>query len=1088
MSRTIFSIFIFLILISSSFSQRRKSASNTASPSSGLIDPGIFKGLKMRNLGPAKTGGRIVDIAVDPRNKSIRFAAVASGNVWRTRNAGTTWEPVFDKYGAYSIGIVEIDPNNSNIVWVGTGENNSQRSVGLGDGIYKSLDGGTTWNNMGLKTSEHIGKIVIDPRNSDVVYVASQGGLWKPGGERGLYKTTNGGESWERILHISENTGISDIIYHPRNPDILLASSYQRRRHFGMLVAGGPDGGIWKSTDAGKTWIKLSVGLPSGDLGRIGLAVSPQKPEVIYALIAGTDETKGFYRSENFGDNWRKMSDYMVIDAQYYMEIFPDPHQFDKVYSVNVFINVTDDGGKNFHRLGSQFKHVDNHEIVFDADDPNYIMVGCDGGIYETWDKAKTWRFTSNIPITQFYRVGIDNDYPFYNVYGGTQDNATLGGPSRTTHRNGIRDFDWFITIGGDGFQTRIDPDDPNIVYSQYQYAGIVRFDKKSGEKIDIQPQPEAGEAALKWNWDSPLIISPHNGKRLYFAANKLFKSDDRGNTWMPISDDLTRQLDRNKMKVMDRVWGVDAIFKNVWTSPLSTIVALDESPIQEGLIYVGTDDGLIQVSENGGQSWRKIDKFPGIPQYAYVSDVYASRHNANTVFAVFNHHKYGDYHPYLLKSNDRGISWQNISGNIPDHEFTWTLVQDHDDPNLLFTGTEYGLFFTLDGGNQWIKLKNGIPTIAIRDLEIQKRENDLVAASFGRGFYILDNYSPLRNINQNELAKEALLFPVKNPLLYLETNFDGRSYGHSFYTSPNPEYGAVFTYYLKNSSQTLKQKRQKDEKDKVSKTQPVYYPDWDQLVAEQREEKPRVVFTITNINGDLVRRITGPASKGINRVAWNLRFSGANPARSGGNPSGPLVIPGKYMVSMARVVNGEWEDLGLSQSFEVIQLENRTLPASDSKELEAFQKKVNNLRRVIFSANEILDETVEEMKTIKQAVTNNYQDGKSLYEKASAIQNKLQDLYISLNGNRLVVRKMELIPPSPSRRVNRVARDFYNSTSSPTNTQVKSYEIAASEFKKLATDINDLIDNEIKPLENLLDQAEIPYTPNRRKIIWSEN
>lgn len=1042
----------------------------------------------MRNIGPAKTGGRIVDIAVDPRNKSIRFAAVASGNVWRTQNAGTTWKPVFDKYGSYSIGTVEIDPNNSNIVWVGTGENNSQRSVGFGDGVYKSVDGGTSWNNMGLKTSEHIGKIVIDPRNSDVVYVASQGALWNPGGERGLYKTTNGGESWEKILHISENTGISDIIFDPRNPDILIVSSYQRRRHFGMLVAGGPDGGVWKSTDAGNSWNKLSGGLPSGDLGRIGLAVSPQKPNVIYALIAGTVETKGFYRSSNFGDDWRKMSDFMVGDAQYYMELFPDPHQFDKVYTVDVHISFTEDGGSNFQRIGSQFKHVDNHEIVFDTDDPNYMMVGCDGGIYETWDNAKTWKFTDNIPITQFYRLGIDNAYPFYNVYGGTQDNATMGGPSRTTYWTGIRDYDWFITVGGDGFQARVDPDDPNIVYSQSQYAGIVRFDKKSGEKIDIKPQPGAGEEALKWNWDSPLIISPHNGKRLYLAANKLFKSDDRGNTWTPISGDLTRQMDRNKMKVMDRVWGVDAIFKNVWTSPFGTIVALDESPVQEGLIYAGTDDGLIQVSENGGQSWRKIDNFPGIPQYAYVSDVHASKHDANTVFAVFNNHKYGDYKPYLLKSNDKGISWQNINGNLPDRDITWTLVQDHENPNLLFVGTEYGLFFTLDGGNQWIKLKNGIPTIAIRDLEIQKRENDLVAASFGRGFYILDNYSPLRNINENELAKEALLFPVKNPLLYLQTNLDGRSYGHSFFTSPNPEYGAVFTYYLKNSSQTLKQKRQKDEKDKVSKGQPVYYPDWGDLVAEQREERPRVVFTITDTNGNLVRRITGPASKGINRAAWNLRFSGANPARSSGNPSGSLVAPGKYQVSMARVVNGVWEDLDLSQSFEVIQLDNRTLPASDPKELESFQKNVNNLRKAIFSANEIIDETVDEMKTIKQAVTNNHQDGKSLYEQASTIQNKLQDLGISLNGNRLMVRKMELIPPSPNSRASRIARNFYSSTSSPTNTQVKSYKIAVSEFKKLVAEINGIIDKEVKPLENLLDQAEIPYTPNRRKIIWSEN
>ena len=404
----------------------------------------------------------------------------------------------------------------------GTGENASQRSVGYGDGVYKSLDGGNSWKNVGLKTSEHIGKILIDPRNTDIVYVAAQGPLWAPGGDRGLYKTENGGASWERILEISENTGIADIVFEPGNPDIIYAAGYQRRRHVGILVAGGPESEIYKTSNGGRDWKKLTRGIPSGDKGRIALAVSPQEPSIVYALIAAEGEKSGFFRSDNRGETWQKVNDYIVVDPQYYGEIYADPHHFERVYAVDVMIHVTDDGGQNFRRLNSRNKHVDNHAIVFDDGDPDYLMVGCDGGIYESWDQGDTWRYIDNIPITQYYRVGIDNASPFYNVYGGTQDNATQGGPSRTINSHGITNADWFLTVGGDGFQTRVDPTDPNILYSQSQYAGIVRYDKRSGERVDIQPQAQPGEEALRWHWDSPLIISPHNSDRLYYAAQRL--------------------------------------------------------------------------------------------------------------------------------------------------------------------------------------------------------------------------------------------------------------------------------------------------------------------------------------------------------------------------------------------------------------------------------------------------------------------------------------------------------------------------------------------------------------------------------------
>ena len=1070
MIRVLTFMLLFTFINYNSFAQKQNSQSVNKNQT---IDVSIFSGLKLRNLTPARTSGRVVDVAIHPTNRSIRFVAVASGGVWKTTNAGTTWIPVFDNEGSYSIGTVEIDTNNPMIVWVGAGENNAQRSVSKGDGIYKSLDGGNTWKNMGLKTSEHIGKIAIHPTNSDIVYIASQGSVWKAGGERGLYKTIDGGNTWARVLHISDDTGISDVTLDPRNPDILIASAYQRRRHFGILVGGGPEGGAFKSVDGGKTWEKLKGGFPQGELGRIGLARSPQKPDVLYALVAGTEKTKGFYRSEDNGSSWKKMNDYMVGDAQYYMEIFPDPHQFDKLYIVEVFTKVSEDGGKTLKSINHDNIHVDNHEIEFDPNDPNYLLMAGDGGIYESWDQGDNWRFIDNLPITQFYRVGIDNAFPFYNVYGGTQDNASLGGPSRTTHRIGIKNSDWYVTQGGDGFQSRIDPTNPNIVYSMSQYAGIVRYDKMSGEKVDIQPQENAGEPPYKWNWDSPLLISAHDNKTLYLAANKLFKSTDYGSSWQEISADLSRQMDRNKMEVMGKVWSIDAIFKNVWTSPYGTIVSLAESPIKKGLLYAGTDDGLIQVSEDDGNTWRKVEGIAGIPRLAYVSDLFASPHNENTVFAVFNNHKYGDYNPYFLRSDDKGKTWKSISSNLKADDFGWTIVQDHIAENLLFAGTEYGLYFSLDGGNQWIQFKSGIPTIAIRDLEIQKRENDLVAASFGRGFYILDDFSPLREISKTNLNKESLLFPVKDALSYTIDNPDGGSFGANFFASPNPTFGAVFTYYLKEGITTLEGKRQKEEAEKMAKNQPVDYPDWEAFTKEKREDNPEIMFTITNEQNTMVARVGASARRGINRTAWNLRHSN----------NSALVAPGTYKVTMAKLVNGNWQDLGQSQEFNVKRFENTTFPTTNIEEQEKFRTEVMSLHNAINNGNELLDGSINEMESVKREIKNKVSDPK-LIEKVETIRQSLMDLEIQLNGNELITQNMELIAPSISSRVSRIRYSFNSATSPSTTTQKQGFAIASKEFGQWTVMFNNL-NKEINELENALRNTGIIVKSGKQDLSW---
>ncbi len=1067
-----------------------KNAQEQSPDKQSLLTSDIISGLKLRNIGPAQCSGRISDIVKDPTKPSTWYVAVASGNVWKTVNNGTEWTPIFDDYGSYSIGCITIDAQNPNILWLGTGENNSQRSVGYGDGVYKSLDSGKSWKNVGLKQSEHIGKILIDPRNSDVVYVAAQGPLWASGGDRGLYKTVDGGQSWELILFISENTGVSDIAFDPRNPDIIYATSYQRRRHVWALAGGGPDSAIHKSVDAGKKWKKIVKGLPSVDLGRIGIAVSPQQPDVVYATVAAAWDESGFFRSSDGGENWVRMSDYISIDPQYYQEIFADPHQFDRIYCMDVMIRVTDDGGKTWNVVNSRFKHVDNHALLFDLNDSDYLMVGCDGGIYETWDRTKTWRYIANLPVTQFYRVGLDNDLPFYNVYGGTQDNSTIGGPSRTTNAHGIRNSDWFITVGGDGYQARVDPTNPDIIYCESQYGELVRYDRKSGERIDIQPQPGKNDPPLVWNWDTPLIISPHSPTRLYFGANILFRSDDRGDTWRAISGNLTRQIDRNKLEVMDTVWSVESVWKNVWTSFYGNLVSLDESPLQEGLIYVGTDDGLIQVTEDGGQNWRKIETFPDVPELTYVADLKASSHDVDTVYAVFNNHKRGDFKPYVFRSTDRGRTWSSISSDLPDRHVAWTIQEDPVKKDLLFIGTEFALFFTIDAGEHWIQLKGGAPTIAFRDLEIQARQTDLVCATFGRGIMILDDYSPLRYLCEDLLNKDVHLFPVKDALLYIQDaplgSREKASQGDAFFTAPNPPFGAIFTYYLKDELKTDRQSRKERELALQKEGKPVYYPTWESLRIEDGQDSPAVLLTVKDRQGNIVRRLPGPTGSGFHRLAWDLRYTELSPIDQADNgwresSSGILALPGTYTVELSRYVDGQFTQLGTPQTFKVVPLNRQTIPPHDREAQFKFQKQVSDLLCAVMTLKKVVRDTELRLKCIKQALLDTPQAGSlPLITRTRALERELRDIIIILNGDSTISDRFEPTAPSLSDRINRATEGF-RSTTGTTTTHQRQYQIALELFTDLRARMNTLLESDLKQIEQEMENIGAPWTPGRK-------
>ncbi|MCK5169677.1 MAG: hypothetical protein KAQ75_07350, partial [Bacteroidales bacterium] len=583
-----------------------------------LIKESTFAGLKLRNIGPAFMSGRIADIAIHPENENIWIVAVGSGGVWKTENSGTTWKPVFDGQSSYSIGCVTIDANNSNIVWIGTGENVGGRHVGYGDGIYKSEDGGNSWTNMGLKESHHISKIIVHPNNSNIVWVAAQGPLWSKGGDRGLFKTTDGGKTWKRTLGDNEWIGATDIVIDPRNPNVLYVATWQRHRNVAAYMGGGPGTAIYRSTDGGEIWGKLTKGLPKSNMGKIGLAISPQKPDVLYAAIELDNRTGGVYKSVNKGASWAKQSDAVsgATGPHYYQELYACPHKFDRLYLVDVRMQISDDGGKKFRQMSEKFKHSDNHSIAFKLDDPNYLLVGTDGGIYETFDLTENWKYIPNLPITQFYKVAVDDAEPFYNIYGGTQDNNTQGGPSRTDNRSGIRNSDWDIVLFADGHQPATEPGNPDIVYAEWQQGNLVRADRKTGELVYIQPQPDEGEPYERFNWDAPILVSPHSSTRLYYASHRVWRSDNRGDSWKVISGDLTKNQERLALPIMNKTWSYDSPWDLDAMSVYNTITSLAESPIQEGLIYAGTDDGHIQVTENGGQTWRKINvgDLPNVP------------------------------------------------------------------------------------------------------------------------------------------------------------------------------------------------------------------------------------------------------------------------------------------------------------------------------------------------------------------------------------------------------------------------------------------------------------------------------------------
>lgn len=1050
--------------------------------------------LGLREVGPAVAGGRIADVEVHPDDPSTWYVGVGSGGVWKTTNAGTTFTPIFDEQPSYSIGEITLAPSNPEIVWVGTGENVSGRHVAWGTGVYRSLDGGSTWENMGLPESEHIGRILVHPDDSDVVLVASEGPLWSAGGERGVYRSDDGGRSWTATLTIDEDTGVTDLEFAPDDPNTVYAAAFQRRRHTWGYMGGGPESGIWKSTDGGLTWREVTTGLPTRDMGKIGLAVTPADPDLVYATIESNGGQEGFYRSTDRGERWEQRNTYISggTGPHYYQEIEASPTEPDIVIQMDVFFQVTYDGGATFENLETgRDKHSDNHALWIDPDNPLHMLGGTDAGLYETFDRGRTWRHFPNLPIAQFYKIAASNSEPFYELLAGAQDLGTLWAPARTQTTEGVRNEDWLFPLGADGYGVAFDPTDANTMYMMTQQGNLQRVDRRSGEVMSIQPDPAPGEPAERWNWDSPILVSPHDPDRIYFASQRLWVSDDRGDSWTVISGDLTTDTDRYTLPYMGRVWELDALHDNGAMSKYATLTTISESPVAGGTIYVGSDDGLVHATTDGGATWSRAGDLPGVPERSFINKVVASEHDAATVFALVDAHKLGDYAPYLFRSDDHGQSWTSIRGDLPDGEIAWALQQDHVEPGLLILAGETSLWFTLDGGDAWHRLDAGAPTIAFRDVQLHRRDDDIIGGTFGRGIWILDDYAPLRAMARGSLAQGGGVMPLRDAwwyVPYLTNQAMGRpTLGSTAWAGANPPFGATFTVHVPELRQTTEAEREARERTLRDAGADVPFPGYETLRAERNESSPLVRVRVSDDTGGPIRWVEVPARVGVHRVTWDLRHPAPTPV-SFANPSfrppwvteptGPLAAPGRYTAQLVVIDGGVPTEIGAPQNFSVRPVP--TAPAgTDFRAVAGFHQRVAELQRRISIAGSEMGQAAERVGYMRAALERTPSADPGLYGQLEELTRRLDALRLVLNGDPVRGSLSQSSVPSISSRAGRAAASW-GTRQMPTGTMQESLRIAEADFASFEPDLASFLEVEMAEVERALADAGAPWTPGR--------
>ena len=1090
-----------------------------------------LNGFEFRSIGPAFMSGRIADIAINPSNENNWYVAVGSGGTWKTENAGTTWIPLTDDESFYSTGCITIDPNNHDKIWLGTGENVGGRHVGIGHGIFVSHDSGDTWTDMGLNESEHISKIIVHPDNSNIIWVASQGPLWNSGGDRGLFKSIDGGKTWSNKLYVNEWTGVTDLLIDPKNPDILYAATWQRHRNVAALIDGGPGTSIYKSLDGGDNWEKIDSGLPSSNMGKIGLAISPMKPNVIYAAIELDRRNGAVYRSENSGGTWIKMSNTVSggTGPHYYQELVASPFVFDKIYLMNVRVLVSENGGKDFYTMKEKKKHSDNHSLTFKADDPNYMLIGTDGGIYESFDDSETWKFVANLPLTQFYKLAVDDAYPFYNIYGGTQDNNTQGGPSRNFKNSGISNADWYVVLGGDGHQPATEPGNPNIIYAQSQQGYINRIDMTNREIVSIRPQEGIDEPYERFNWDAPILVSHHDPKRLYFGSQRVWRSENRGDSWSTVSGDLTKDEERLSLPIMGGVQSFDNAWDVYAMSTYNTITSLSESKIDENILYVGTDDGIIQYTNNGGSSWTKltVDKLPDTPKEAFVNDIKADLHNKDVAYVALDNHKFGDYKPYLFKTTDGGKKWVSITNGLPSNTIVWRIVQDHVNPNLLFLGTEYGVYVSLNQGAKWHKFSNGLPTISVRDMAIQKRENDLVIATFGRSFYVLDDYSPLRTFNSSSLESDAILFEPRKALQYNQVYGGTSSDGMSSYYAENPDYGANIYYYIKEGEPSLVSKRLSLEafkgvksriiekfievglttsksitqktvreiedltdlsKKEISNVKNIIeanakkggsntFPGWEQLDEELNETYAKAVLIIKDVDGNVVKEISGPYSSGVHTFNWDLKTGVTTTIMSGSSRSKSLnfnVKPGEYTLELYKSYNSELTLISEPVTLAIEKIRPGTLKNPMAEKHDAYYNELADLYKKVDYYVNIFENNNDKLNSLKSSLKYVKSNREFLEKEVFNLKQIKDALELKLYGSSAKQEIGEKDYLTIYDRLSNARGGYYSSSYGPTELHMKSLDIAKEMFARLKPELDNYFDLIVK-VEKYLEEAGAP-------------
>ena len=877
-------------------------------------------------------------------------------------------------------------------------------------------------------------------------------------------------------------TGVTDVVIDPNNPDVMYAATHQRHRNVWAIINTGPETGIFKSTDGGDTWSELTNGLPGGEMGKISLQVSPQKSNVVYATIELPGREGGFWRSEDFGASWIKTSDFVSggTGPHYYQELWADPHRYGVLYQANNSLMRSEDDGDTWVNIEGANKHVDNHAVAFHPTDKDFVLVGCDGGVYRSYDYCQTWIFCENLPVTQFYKVSVDNDYPFYNVAGGTQDNYSQYGPARTGSVQGIINSDWIKTIGGDGHDTAIDYEDPNTIYAESQQGFLQRYDRKTGESVLIQPQPAEGEAAYRFNWDSPILISPHDHKRLYFASQFLHRSDNRGDSWVKVSPDLSRNRNRYELPTMGRVHSIDAGYDLYAMSQHANITSIDESPLVEGLLYVGTDDGLIQVSEDGGESWRKTDKIFGVPEFFFVNDIKADLHDPDTVYACVDDHKTGDYSPYVVRSTDRGRTWELMVGNLPGKHICWRIVQDPEREDLFFLATEFGIFSTLDAGEKWFKLGGGLPTISFRDLEIQKREGDLVGASFGRSFWVLDDYAWMRGVTPELMKDEFHLFPIRRAFWFVPTDPRGGVKGFegdASFNADNPENGAVIRYFVREGFESKKQRRKKAEAKIRAAKGDVAVPSFEDLQAEEDEIPPRQYVEIVDKDDNVVARRDLSIAKGIHTVTWNLRYEGLGPSLGGG----PMVAPGEYTARAYRFEDGQAKEIGEPVAFQVESIVDPTLPMQDRTEVIAFIKEMAEFANRNYAVTQRFSKTREQIQELIGTLKSHPKATPDLLADAQQLNLRMGSLSRRLSGDPIKRSRFVMSEPGINQRLQRAFYGAMSGTHGPTTTTREQWGIAKSQWEKIEPELLELLDQEVKSLSESVNKAGIPWNGGTR-------